>query len=75
MRQSVVATWKVCGSDVASAYVPLLLDLPDPLSASVTILQSRLTSPSDDARLSPIGVPTSSSLSWWSLLTTAARAI
>ena len=28
----------------------------------MTILQSRLTSPSDDARLGPIGVPTSSSL-------------
>ena len=28
--ESVVATWKVCGSDVASTYAPLLLDLPDP---------------------------------------------
>ena len=30
---------------------PLFLDLPDPVSASVAILQSRLTSPTDDARL------------------------
>ena len=60
--ESVVATWQVCGSDVASGVAPLFLDLPDPLSASVAIEQTRLTSLTDDARLQPVGVPTSSQL-------------
>ena len=59
---SVIATWQVCGSDVIASSVPLFLDLPDPLGASVTIQQSRLTSPSNDARLGPISVPTRSQL-------------
>ena len=59
---SVVATWKVCGSDVVSGVVPLFLDLPDPLSARLTIEQTRLTTPTDDARHHPVGVPTSSKL-------------
>ncbi|KAL1504693.1 hypothetical protein AB1Y20_008472 [Prymnesium parvum] len=59
---SAVATWSVCGSDVASGELPLYLDLPNPVNISVVIEESRLTSPSDDARLPPISLPTSSLL-------------
>ena len=55
-------TWLVCGAEVVSGVVPLLLDLPDPISATVVILCTRLTSPSDDAARSPASVPTSSQL-------------
>ena len=34
--------------------------MPTPLNASLTINEARLTSPSDDARLIPIGLPTTS---------------
>ena len=59
---SAVATWKVCGLDVIDGNVPLFLDLPDPLSASVATRESRLTAPTSDARLVPISVPMSSRL-------------
>ena len=48
---SAVATWKVCGADVASGSLPLYLDLPDPLNVSVAVEEPRLTSPTDDATL------------------------
>ena len=60
--ESAVASWQVCGFDVVSGNLPLFLNLPDPTGASMSIERSRLSSASDDARLSPIGVPTSSPL-------------
>ena len=59
---SVFANWTLCGVPVASARVPLNLDLPDPLGARVTIVQTRLTAPDDDASGSPLDVPSSSSV-------------
>ena len=48
--------------EVTDALLPTLIDLPAPISASLAITESRLTSPDDDAALAPISVPTSSPL-------------
>ena len=60
--ESIHATWTVCGVPVATASVPLLLDLPSPSSVTLAVVQSRLTPPDNDARLAPFGVATSSGL-------------
>ena len=58
----VFVNWTVCGSVVASSYVPLLLDLPNPTAVSLSMAQSRLTDPDDDATRSPLSVPSTSML-------------
>ncbi|KAL1519836.1 hypothetical protein AB1Y20_023340 [Prymnesium parvum] len=59
---SVQVNWTVCGSAMASASVPMYIDVPEVTNATIYSLISRLTAVDDDARLSPIGVPTSASL-------------
>ena len=49
---SVSVNWTVCGLAVASASVPMSLDLPDATSASLQATASPLTAADDNARLS-----------------------
>jgi hypothetical protein len=57
---SVNVTWQVCGADVTSGMVPLFLGLPNPVGARVEVMESMLTSPTDDATQLPISIPNSS---------------
>ena len=59
---SVSVSWAVCGTTIASAQLPLFLDLPDPVAARLTMSEPRLTPVGDDASQAPISVPTSSAL-------------
>ncbi len=42
--QSLQASWQVCGQTVGTADVPLLLDLPGPVSATLTAKRPRCPS-------------------------------
>jgi hypothetical protein len=58
----VFVNWTVCGVAIATSAVPMFLELPDPTGVQLTAVESRLTSSTDDASLSPISVPTSTAL-------------
>ena len=57
-----LVNWTVCGSTVASASVPMFLDIPDPSGATLTSTEAKLTAPDDDAVHQPISLKTSSGL-------------
>ena len=56
------ATWEICGVQVATGELPLFLNMPSPVSIQLVIDERRLTSSSDEARLHPMNVATSSTL-------------
>ena len=60
--ESASVSWKVCGQEVVVGQLPLFLDMPSPLNASMAIDEGRLASPSDDASISGANLPTSSLL-------------
>ena len=56
---AVAVEWRVCNATIASDDAPVNLELPAAVSLSVFLASTRLTSPSDTARLRPISLPTS----------------
>ena len=59
---SVIVNWTVCGAVVASGSLPLLLQMPTPVAASLRPLQPRLAPKDSDATLPGVGVPSTSVL-------------
>ena len=57
----VFVNWTVSGSVVASGWVPLYVNMPTPLSVSVSIHQPRLTPTIDAAYFAPVSIPSASS--------------
>ena len=55
--------WRLCGLPMASALVPVFLNMPSPVDVVVSASQSRLSPPSDDATAAPISVKTQATLS------------
>lgn len=62
-EQGIEARVSLCGTEIVTPdYVPIFLDLPLAIAVELSISQNKLTSTINDARLSPIGVATTSTM-------------
>ena len=60
--EDVFVNWTISGQTIYSSTVPLLLTIPGATHATFSIQQPRITDPDDASALSPLNLPTSSSL-------------
>ena len=59
---SVIVNWTVCGAVVASGLLPLYLQMPTPISASLHPVEPRLAPKDSDATLPGVGVPSTTAI-------------
>ena len=57
-----VPTWSICGAQIATGIVPVNVELAKPESVSLSTSNARMTRAGDAASRTPIGVPTTISL-------------